>query len=366
MQSKVILLKEKIKLIIPDEILEKIKYLCMNISEVEWSGILVYSVKGTIRRPSSMKITVEDIIPMNKGNKVYTEYKYNEPKHDLSGYDDKMIDYFEEHPEGLEKDWKIGHIHSHNSMNVFFSGTDIDELVENSVSHDFYVSLIVNNYMDFCAKVAFSAETKKELQLTYYSLDEKGKKYFVEKSKVNLSKNKIFSYDCTIISSIQKPLVDEKFKKSVDDIIEKNDINNFPKFSTYQDKEVKQLNFFPTQNVTKSQVIEKNKLDNISLFAIYLLSGSKDEHNDLESCLDYIEDFSDDIDINKFAENILEVYLPYYENYFEDESAENYIDRTKKVIELFEEYEDCYLFLSPTIMLLKKMLVNFKKLENGK
>ena len=47
----------------------------------------------------------------------------------------------------VRSQWKVGHIHSHNVMRVFFSGTDMDELHDNAPSHNFYVSLIVNNLL---------------------------------------------------------------------------------------------------------------------------------------------------------------------------------------------------------------------------
>ena len=33
--------------------MEKIHYLCSKISEVDWSGILLYSVKGSIKEPKN-------------------------------------------------------------------------------------------------------------------------------------------------------------------------------------------------------------------------------------------------------------------------------------------------------------------------
>ena len=86
---------------------------------MEWSGILLYSVKGSIKEPEKMELHAEDIIPMDKGSQGATEYEYNKKSmFDTSKFDDKHIDYVEsmcdEHPEVLE--WKVGHIHSHNNM----------------------------------------------------------------------------------------------------------------------------------------------------------------------------------------------------------------------------------------------------------
>jgi proteasome lid subunit RPN8/RPN11 len=97
---------------------------------------------------------------MNKGSKAFTEYDFS---------DKALIDY---RMDNLEShDWKIGHIHSHNTMRVFFSGTDMSELIDNSEFHNYYVSLIVNNFMETTAKVAFRGEP---ISSTYLCKNEDG------------------------------------------------------------------------------------------------------------------------------------------------------------------------------------------------
>ena len=54
------------------------KYLCKAIPEVEWSGILLYEVKGSIKDAKNMSLIVKDIIPMDKGSHTYTEYNFIE------------------------------------------------------------------------------------------------------------------------------------------------------------------------------------------------------------------------------------------------------------------------------------------------
>ena len=91
-----------------------------------------------------------DILLMDKGSQSYTAYTF----------DASVIEHMENNPE-LEE-CKMGHIHSHNTMSVFFSGTDMSELEDNSPNHNYYLSLIVNNFMDFCAKVCFIAQAENE------------------------------------------------------------------------------------------------------------------------------------------------------------------------------------------------------------
>ena len=62
----------------PEKVLNQIQYLCQQIPKVEWSGILFYKVEGSIKDPENMKIILEDILPMHKGTKAYTEYSFDE------------------------------------------------------------------------------------------------------------------------------------------------------------------------------------------------------------------------------------------------------------------------------------------------
>ncbi len=115
----------------------------MRVYRDEWSGVLFYKVLETFhdsKLPSKVLCTemfLEDI-----GNPVYTEF-VNSPE---------FFEFMMDRPDLMEQ--SSGLIHSHNNMGVFFSGTDSDELYSNSVNHNHYLSLIVNNKLEATAKVA--------------------------------------------------------------------------------------------------------------------------------------------------------------------------------------------------------------------
>ena len=197
----------------PDRILNQIQWLCKEIPKVEWSGILFYSIEGTIREPEKMVLTLKDILPMQKGTASYTEYSF----------DERVIDYRMENEEADE--WKVAHIHSHNTMGVFFSGTDWEELEDNAPNHNIYLSLIVNNFMDFCAKVAFIAEVKESKEFEFISQDENGEKYVYSTAQYEVDEAKIVTYDCEIISSNVSITVEEDFSNRVAEIIKTSNIN---------------------------------------------------------------------------------------------------------------------------------------------
>ena len=100
--------KDKAKLIITDEFLNMIKYICRKISKVEWSGVVLYEKIGDSHDPTSLTITPKFIFPIDKGSSGYTEYEIPP----------EFMDIYDTYPEFMEL--KVGHIHSHNSMGKYF------------------------------------------------------------------------------------------------------------------------------------------------------------------------------------------------------------------------------------------------------
>lgn len=216
-----ITLTTKIKVELPKDSLKKIQYLCRLIPSVEWSGVLLYTTTGSIKKPETFKIEIKDIIPMDKGSKAYTEYSYNSKSGNQ--IDDKMIDYVNERPEMLEENWKMGHIHSHNSMSVFFSGTDTEELCNNAKSHNFYLSVIVNNWGDILGKIAIYTKSSETIKRSFKALDENGQSYKMFDTEEESEKEQIFIYECEIEhESLDQVVNDELFVKFAEDIVKKS------------------------------------------------------------------------------------------------------------------------------------------------
>lgn len=195
-------LKSSVDIIISPQIIDKIKHLCRKVPKLEWSGLLFYSMTGTIRKPEECKINVEDIFLMDIGTKVATGFDWTED----------IVAYRMENQESL--DWHIGHIHSHNDMGVFFSGTDWSELNDNCSGFNFYLSLIVNNYMDMTAKIAFTAEPT-----TYICKDEDGKDYQLKLTSEN--NFTMFVMEGKIHKPVETIEVPEAFDKRFQDVATK-------------------------------------------------------------------------------------------------------------------------------------------------
>lgn len=130
------------KIVIPAKVEKKIRFLCKNIWDVEWSGVLFYKVEGAFE-DKSLTIRCVDLFQMDIGTSAYTEFNVSPD----------MATYMVDHPELLEEGIYQGLIHSHNNMATFFSGTDTATLSAEGNDMAHFVSLIVNNAGKYTAGV---------------------------------------------------------------------------------------------------------------------------------------------------------------------------------------------------------------------
>lgn len=122
-----------------------------SVAHTEWSGILFYKYAGSVKDISKMSFELVGLYPLDVGSSAYTEYK-------MASHMNDVMKLYDEHPE--YEDCKVGHIHSHHSMGVFASSTDMDTLL-NCVANkqfDMLLSVIVNNARDMFAGVAFQTQ----------------------------------------------------------------------------------------------------------------------------------------------------------------------------------------------------------------
>jgi proteasome lid subunit RPN8/RPN11 len=186
-------LSGSIKVVITEEFLNKVKYLCSKINDKEWSGMLFYDINGTIKDIPNMVIIPREIFLRDIGVKAHTEFDY----------DEECMEFVESNNLFMSKH---GLIHSHNSMSVFFSGEDQDELQENAINHNVYLSLVVNNFMNMVAKVVFIGKTPSKFTCP----DEDGNEYELEIAE---PEKVMFVYDCKMDFPRQEFTVSEEFKK---------------------------------------------------------------------------------------------------------------------------------------------------------
>jgi membrane-associated HD superfamily phosphohydrolase len=152
--------------------------------------MLFYTTEGQFGEEDFV-VTARGLFLLDIGTATYTEYDPGDPE---------VIKFLVANPETLAM--KKGHIHSHNNMGVFFSSTDDNELIDNCGFHNFYLSLIVNNKNEMCAKIAFKAKTSSENKITMTFMDQNGK----EKQKNITGKKEsesIYTYKCQILKTTE-------------------------------------------------------------------------------------------------------------------------------------------------------------------
>ena len=371
----------------PIEVLHQIQYLCKLISKVEWSGALFYTTEGSIEKPETFKITLKTILPLDMGSSAYTEYNL----------DERFMDFIEEDFEE-RCTWKLGHIHSHNSMAVFFSGTDMAELNDNAPAHNFYLSLIVNNAMDFLAKVAFIGEAKKDIkQVPYTAKNVNGSDYIIERQDFEVNTQKLFLYDCQIFSDLQELSITEQFIEQVAKIMVPKPVKTFPSqpqqqnqfgkgWSRKDDKEIKRWNnsfktysdssstptlfddwntpYIPQENLDKNwydDLVEYDlKAQSIYNFAKDLFSytdENPEEVLDIEDALDILAEY--ELTPAELAKTVINDYPKTFAKHFPKATEAEFVQYTHETLDLLEDIVMLYPEIRLTLKTITSMINNF-------
>lgn len=152
-------MNDKGTLYISQSLLNQIEYLHREVKAIEWCGPLIYEkLEGDISNPASLKIRAHHVYPMDIGSAAHTSATFSA---------DEICNVYDAHPELLTGQYKQGLIHTHHNMSTFFSGTDMEELHDNTPNHNYYLSLIVNFSGDWKAKIAFVATLKEKTKQTF-------------------------------------------------------------------------------------------------------------------------------------------------------------------------------------------------------
>lgn len=155
------------KLVVPEKVEEKIRYLIRKFPQTEWSGVLFYKHQGTFE-DKDLVIICEDIFPMDLGTSGWTEFKMNE---DVTAYMAENIELF---------DCDMGLVHSHHMMGAFFSGQDNLMLQQEGNDTNCFVSLVVDTRGQYVARITRKVQTKSEVTVkslgTFYKFFGEGTK----------------------------------------------------------------------------------------------------------------------------------------------------------------------------------------------
>lgn len=314
---------------------------------------------------------------MHVGDTVSTEYNL----------DARFMDFLEEDFEE-RCTWSVGHIHSHHCMKTYFSGVDNEELWENSNSHNYYLSFITNNYLDFEAKVAFTSTAKKQIsKVPYTALDEEGKPYQIEVSDFEVDEKKVFVYDCEIFSDAPSIEVSETFLTQVKGIKEEAEkrAKVAPKFTPPVSRNLTQANppfgvsnLFPpnfnpfeenlnidvdtdTDNLYEKITIELvKKMYNIGNFAL------------TDETVDDVLDFLVESNLSnvEIAQHVITNYAENYNTIYNEAGRISelestlFVSNTYTIIDFLEEYCPYYPEIKLSVKMLNNMLEKFITTQN--
>ena len=281
------------KLIIPEEVEKKIRYICQQIWKDEWSGTLFYKPEGRFE-DGTLAIRCVDIYVMDIGTAAYTEF-------DMSP---DVISYMTDNPELL--DCQMGLIHSHNNMSTFLSSTDTATLKEEGIDRNHFVSLIVNNEGTYTAAITRKVKATKTIteNFSYPTFEDKEvvdtKTYTVESEELEWFYLKIeFERSDSFCQEELKARLEElkKVKAEKAKQLSPKQFAYTEEFSNWKSDKLQQGTLFPevgkkvTQSYT-SQASPANKM----------VENSKDE---LPFDMDYIDNKisgempCDDMEFNK-------------------------------------------------------------------
>ncbi len=183
------------ELVISHKLQAQIDYLHSNVGTMEWSGILLYKIfSGTLADPANMKIVAKQLFLMNIGSSTYTEF--------FTGVG--VLKMYDMIPDA--EYCRMGLIHSHHNMGAFFSGTDIQELHDNSPYHAFYLSLIVDFQGTYKARIAIEAEAAETIKIK----DVDSQPIQVALETKSMASGKVLGM--IDIKVINPPLIDNLFK----------------------------------------------------------------------------------------------------------------------------------------------------------
>lgn len=184
----------------------KYLYLCSQVPKLEWSGVLFYKLEGEVTNPGDMVMVLEDILLMDIGSPGFTSFTQDT---DVSNHLAKDLD------------WQTGLIHSHNTMRSFFSGEDDDELALNTGLQNFYLSVIVNNFNEVVAAVAFATEVEKSQSEVFKYKNAWGESLAPLKSDKKVLRREAHKYMCDVEIEGAEMQVSQEFKDRFKVISEK-------------------------------------------------------------------------------------------------------------------------------------------------
>lgn len=143
---------------------EEIDFLLKHYPNKEWSGVLFYEIEGTIKDIKNLKVIVHDMFVMDVGTGGSSSFNW----------DEELVGFMMDTP-GI-KTMRKGDIHSHHTMQAYFSGTDWADVGKNSNAFDWLLSIVVSSTHNWVGKIIARASHIVQIEM----IDEKRESFKVE------------------------------------------------------------------------------------------------------------------------------------------------------------------------------------------
>lgn len=179
------------------------EHLCTVISTVEWCGMLFYKAEIIDEDTGECCYTPIYLHPMDKGSSTFTSHQF----------DESYAKLLHNKPELMEEGVYWGSIHSHNSMQVYFSGTDQDDLKENAKNYVSYLSMIVNNKGELNVRIAQESKSEMTKLVTYKGVN--GVAYEIEEL---IEEEEVIYFEPKIKKEVVENNLDKAFLASIEEI----------------------------------------------------------------------------------------------------------------------------------------------------
>lgn len=246
---------------ISDKLEKKIRVLCNKFPNTEWSGILFYSHTGSFL-DNNISFVADDLLFMDTGYSATTEFYLDEANigsyiidHDLFGC-------------------QCGLIHSHHSMQAFFSGQDSAMLEQEGSSRNHFLSLVVNNSGKYvaCVTVKEVFEHAITTKSYYRTFNDELIKSGINESNQTSEIIKVYDLDvivhntlfCDDYDELMATIIecDAKKKEREEKEKEKQGLV-LPRTPLYKNQQIEELSLFDMDYIDYNNYIEEGDAKNI-------------------------------------------------------------------------------------------------------
>lgn len=123
---------------------------------------MFYDTEGDVTDIANFKVVAKEVFLKDIGTVAFTSFNFGSDEVKRMMANEELMDY------------TIGKIHSHHSMNTFHSGTDWEDLWQNTETTNFYLSFITNNRFDLEVKIGWRVKQKVKTTTDYYMIGANG------------------------------------------------------------------------------------------------------------------------------------------------------------------------------------------------